>query len=235
MFFFVRNDSRIYLVILETSGVHGDERRRGLVSRGSGLRLHHEASGAGRDDVQHGERRAPLAGRGQPVHPDLARPRQVRLALGPHLHLPNRGVPVINQRLDHVQRTAQKQIRAVPEIQIPRVSRICYARPRTGRSVLIKSPEPARIQQWTDERVLLRYCTSSDHIRVLRKLRTDLVRQVGLRVGLRRSRKATAMAAVESSGRRRDGAGERGRLIRFRVPLIHGWLSVVFGWRGTST
>ena len=63
MFFFVRTDSRIYLVILETSGVHGDERRRGLVSRGSGLRLH-EASGAGRDDVQHGERRAPLAGRG---------------------------------------------------------------------------------------------------------------------------------------------------------------------------
>lgn len=179
------------------------------MSRGSGLRLHHEASGAGRDDVQHGERRAPLAGRGQPVHPDLARPRQVRLALGPHLHLPNRGVPVINQRLDHVQRTTQKQIRAVPEIQIPRVSRICYARPRTGRSVLIKSPEPARIQQWTDERVLLRYCTSSDHIRVLRKLRTDLVRQVGLRVGLRRSRKATAMAAASTAEAVTCGRGDK--------------------------
>jgi hypothetical protein len=34
------------------------------------------------------------------------------------------------------------------------------------------------------------------------------------------------MAAVGSSGRRREGAGGRGRLIRFRVPFIHGWLGV---------
>lgn len=134
MFFFVRNDSRIYLVILETSGVHGDERRRGLVSSGSGLELHHEASGAGRNDVQHGERRAPLAGRGQPVHPDLARPRQVRLALGPHLHLPNRDVPVINQRLDHFQCTDPNPSGQQNLIRTSTHRQICSIRLRTSKN-----------------------------------------------------------------------------------------------------
>lgn len=94
----------MYLSVPEASGVHGDERRRGLIHGGRGPGLHHEAATARGNGVQHGERRAPLAGRRQVVHPDLPRPRrhrQVRPALGPHLHMPNGGAPVINHGFDH--------------------------------------------------------------------------------------------------------------------------------------
>lgn len=96
----------IYLVVPEASGVHGDERQRRHVGGDGRPGLHDEASGADGHGVHDGQRRAPLAGRGKAVNADFSRPRRhgqarARLALGPHLHLSDRGVPVINHRLEH--------------------------------------------------------------------------------------------------------------------------------------
>lgn len=87
--------------------MHGNERRGGLAVSGGWAwpRLHYEAEGGGGHCVQHGERQAPLAGRGEAVHPDLPHPRRrrhVRLPLGPQLHLPDGDVPEIHRRFDHV-------------------------------------------------------------------------------------------------------------------------------------
>ena len=108
----------IYLVVSEASGVHGDKRRGRLVRSGRRPRLHDEAAATRGHGLQDGERRAPLAGRGQAVHSDLPhprRPRQVRLPLGPQLHLPDGDVPKIYHRFDHVLGTARiTQIESEP-------------------------------------------------------------------------------------------------------------------------
>lgn len=95
-----------YLVVPETSGVHVGEQRRCHIGGAGRPGLHDEASGADGHGVHDGERWAPLAGRGKAVNADFSRPRRhgqsgARLALGTHLHLPERGVPVINHRLEH--------------------------------------------------------------------------------------------------------------------------------------
>lgn len=93
--------------------MHGDEWRWWLVGSLGRPGLHDEAASPNRHGVHDGERQAALAGRGKAVHADLSRPSrraQVRVALGPHLHLPDGGVPVINHGLDHsLQRNQQNK------------------------------------------------------------------------------------------------------------------------------
>lgn len=115
--------------------MHGNKRRRWLVVSccWTWPRLHYEAEGAGGHCVQHGERQAPLAGRGEAVHPDLPHPRRrrhVRLPLGPQLHLPDGDVPEIHHRFDHVPAPTEQITRIESELSPSQCA--FHTRARTG-------------------------------------------------------------------------------------------------------
>jgi hypothetical protein len=93
--------------------VHGDERLGWLIRCLGQPGLHDEAASTDGHGMHHGERLAPLAGRGKAVNADLSSPRcrcQARVAAGPHLHLADGGVPEIYHRPDHSLETSSKQI-----------------------------------------------------------------------------------------------------------------------------
>lgn len=195
--------------------MHGDKWRWGLVRSGCCRpRLHHEAAATGGHGLQDGERRAPLAGRGEAVHPDLPHPcrrSQVRLPLGPQLHLPDGDVPKINRRFDHILGTDHTdRIRTNPTIQSSRQSvfltTVTHAhwsdRPACALVDLFLSccPNQRGLEgEWQCARGLM--VLASNRVQVLRRFRQGLApRRRGYGRVLGSSCEAAAMAVAGEFG-----------------------------------